>query len=427
MLAASFGSPDPVRRALLLILVLGASAPSTGCGEPDDDEDTVSGADPSDLQPYANEKFDGPLETFAKDALFEDAMFENVDAATAQGVQDLLEVSPYGTRSFLADERIAGVPFSEVLFEVAQSRRINPILLLTRLQVEKSLVSKTKRPSGSAVDFALGCGCADGRSCNEAYRGLDKQLVCGADTLREHYDASVAGTGQWAKGKNGTTLDPHTVQPRTHATASLYAYTPWVLEGRGGNWLVWNVSRKYIGTMLDRGTWNSGPSTPEPDPMEVPGSCEDHCGSGTAVPQGNGQSCFCDDECGGNGDCCDDFAEVCGGDPTDGDDPSGGSEDSGGSEESGGDQGGSCAGACGDQTPIEGADGSTCYCDSTCELSGDCCGDYEDECEMPAGETCAGVCDSADPQDAGDGTSCYCDALCVDNGDCCGDYGVVCG
>ena len=30
-----------------------------------------------------------------------------------------------------------------------------------------------------------------------------------------------------------------------HATASLYAYTPWVLVNTGGNWLVWNITRKY--------------------------------------------------------------------------------------------------------------------------------------------------------------------------------------
>ena len=48
------------------------------------------------------------------------------------------------------------------------------------------------------------------------------------------------------KGKTGRTLDPRSVTPANHATASLYAYTPWVLVGTGGTWLAWNVTRKYI-------------------------------------------------------------------------------------------------------------------------------------------------------------------------------------
>ena len=44
-----------------------------------------------------------------------------------------------------------------------------------------------------------------------------------------------------------------TVTPANHATASLYAYTPWVLVGRGGNWLVWNISKKYVKYAEDEG------------------------------------------------------------------------------------------------------------------------------------------------------------------------------
>jgi len=60
-------------------------------------------------------------------------------------------------------------------------------------------------------------------------------------------NASVDGSGQWRKGHTSRTLDPTNVTPATNATAALYAYTPWVLPYRGGNWLVWNVTRKMSG------------------------------------------------------------------------------------------------------------------------------------------------------------------------------------
>src|SRR6185503_10451750 len=47
-------------------------------------------------------------------------------------------------------------------------------------------------------------------------------------------------------GKTKTSLDGLSVTPANHATAALYAYTPWVLTGQGGNWLVWNVTKKFV-------------------------------------------------------------------------------------------------------------------------------------------------------------------------------------
>ena len=95
-----------------------------------------------------------------------------------------------------------------------------------------------------------------------------------------------------------------------------------------------------------------------------------------------------------------------------------------GSEEGGGpNPDGSCAGACGQQSP----DG--CYCDEACVQEGDCCNDVCDQCEdlshcggeegpgggMPEAQTCAGSCGQQSPG------GCYCDEICVEYGDCCDD------
>jgi hypothetical protein len=39
--------------------------------------------------------------------------------------------------------------------------------------------------------------------------------------------------------------------------------------------------------------------------------------------------------------------------------------------------GGSCEGNCGDTSPVDG-----CFCDYACSYIGDCCADYEDECNL---------------------------------------------
>jgi hypothetical protein len=169
-----------------------------------------------------------------------------VDFLSAQEVQEFFEDTPYGTRCWLADEVIDGVPASEVLVAEATVERVNPLLLLARLQVEKSLISQVRRPSQSRVDHALGCGCLDGQTCFQAFAGLDNQLRCGAQALRNLFDLSVAEEGRWRVGDTEMSLDHYLIQPQTHATAALYAYTPWVLPYTGGNWLHWNIARRYL-------------------------------------------------------------------------------------------------------------------------------------------------------------------------------------
>lgn len=136
-------------------------------------------------------------------------------------------------------------------------------------------------------------------------------------------------------------------------------------------------------------------------------SCSESCGG--AATDG---SCYCDAECGTNGDCCADYAAQCGG---------GG--DDGGGDDGGGDDGGaagSCAGSC----DGAGSDG-VCYCDAECTSNGDCCSDYAAQCgggddgggDDGGAGSCSGYCGGA-----GSDGACYCDAQCEGNGDCCGDY-----
>jgi hypothetical protein len=209
---------------------------------------------------------DGIPDAFDRNRVMDDAFFVDANAVSAEQVQVFLERTPYGRgrRCFLADTRVGGRLAAAAIVEGAQSQGINPIVMLARMQVEKGLISKSRDPGGRTVDYAFGCGCPDGKPCNPTYRGLDRQIECAARTLRRHYDASVDGTGAWRRGQARQTLDPIAVTPHNHATASLYAYTPWVLVGKGGNWLVWNVTRRFaqhfqeLGVNLTSESWDEG-------------------------------------------------------------------------------------------------------------------------------------------------------------------------
>jgi hypothetical protein len=225
-------------RVLALVLCLAACA--TGSRDSEHEEEADFDVDPEDA------KADGLPSKFDQNFVVTDALMTNALAMGVEDVQAFLEKNPYGTRSWLASYELAGMRAAEMIVEAGIAHDVNPLILIARMQVETSLISKTVKPTDRMIARALGCGCPDGGSCNPAYSGLRSQLDCGAKTLRKWYDASIAGTGQWRKDTTRRTLDSRVVTPISHATATFYAYTPWVLPGSGGTWLAWNVTRKYV-------------------------------------------------------------------------------------------------------------------------------------------------------------------------------------
>ena len=235
-------------RRMTLILVALLSGCMTG------DEYTGEHDEPADFEVGTGDgKADEADATFSRHDVVSDAVFTDYTSMTVAEVQAFLEASPYDNTSWLATYQAGGKSTAQMIVDAGTNHRINPIILLARMQVEATLVSKTVPPTKARINAALGCGCHDGQACYSAYAGLANQLECGADTMRKWYDGSIDGTGLWVKSVPDRTLDPLTVTPTNHATASLYAYTPWVLVGRGGNWLVWNVTRKYVSHAREMG------------------------------------------------------------------------------------------------------------------------------------------------------------------------------
>jgi hypothetical protein len=159
-------------------------------------------------------------------------------------VQEFLDNTPYGGRSVLAGHTSDGISAAQAIVNAAQTYDINPLVMLTRLQVEQSLIGK-ESASQSKLDKAAGCGCPDNQSCNPAYSGFNKQVDCMASRFRSYLDdlrdngSTIAG---WAVNQSKTTLDGHKVIPKNAATASLYTYTPWVSSQK----LHHSIWQKYV-------------------------------------------------------------------------------------------------------------------------------------------------------------------------------------
>jgi hypothetical protein len=250
-----------------LLVVMAACAPSAIDGPYVDHEEASDfddvGAGGAEL------KADGPAASFAPSDVMSDAFFTDVDYIDADGLQAFFERSPYG-QSWLAGATVGGRRAADAIVDASRAKGINPLVMVARMQVEASLVSPASRPAQWKIDQAFGCGCPDGAACAPQYKGLDKQVACAADTLRRWYDASARGNGIFNKGRGKRSLDGYLIVPANHATASLYAYTPWVLVGSGGNWLVWNVTRRFAVHAEARGQAGGGGASSAPArPIEV--------------------------------------------------------------------------------------------------------------------------------------------------------------
>ncbi len=236
-----------VVRVIPILLLAAGCAVSAATGDSGDAQPPVVDAEPEDLAPEESGKADGWA--FAANDIIDDYLFEDAGYMTVDEIQAFLEATPYGGRpSFLATHVVGQRTVAEAVSDAAWRYDISPLVLLVKLQVEMALVGKQEAPSTRRVDFAMGCGCPDNRDCSEQWRGLDKQIDCAAERFRSYLtglDERGETIAEWKVGRAKRTLDPIRVTPRNRATAALYTYTPWVLQGRGGNWLFWNIYNKY--------------------------------------------------------------------------------------------------------------------------------------------------------------------------------------
>ena len=226
---------DDAHTSLVLLTFLAAAMALSACGELEED---------MAFDTQADEVVEKNFGWFNRNKIVSDAYFTSTGGWTSSAIQRFFERTPYG-RSWLASERIGHESAADMVARVARQYRINPMLLIARIQVESSTVAQASRPSQWKINRLLGCGCPDGYDCAYAPPGLDGQLQCAGEKLRELFDLSASGRGWWQRNSGRHSSDGSWINPQNHATAALYAYTPWVLEGRGGNWLVWKILKEF--------------------------------------------------------------------------------------------------------------------------------------------------------------------------------------
>jgi hypothetical protein len=153
-----------------------------------------------------------------------DILGEDLDAAQVQRLLD-------GYGSYLAsyrDPAFPGQSAASIIVDEGRAAGVSPLYLLARIQIESSLVQSR---SSRNLAQATGCGCPDGGTCSQSYRGFGKQVRCAAQKIAGYFrDLDTRGytIADWRVGVAKRTLDPCTVTPQNRATAALYTYTPWV-------------------------------------------------------------------------------------------------------------------------------------------------------------------------------------------------------
>ena len=167
-------------------------------------------------------------------------------------VQRFFERTPYNKRSFLATYSSNGVTAAGAVLSAALKYGINPIVLLTRLQMVQGLVSADVYPDDSArVEYAFQCGCDGVGSCLPELAGLDRQLECVsarlASYLQQIADSGETTFGGWGPDVTALTLDGVQVTPADRSSAALYQFDPVYGERDklGGAWVFYRIYLKY--------------------------------------------------------------------------------------------------------------------------------------------------------------------------------------
>ncbi len=203
------------------------------------------------LQPedYDPPEGGGPL--FDPNNLVDNASFIDVNAMVDDQVQTFFAKTPYDRPSFLATYQSNGVRASDAVLRAARVYRINPIILLARLQMAQGLLGHRDYPFPTdRVEYVFRCGCNAGttKACDPAFAGIDKQLDCFARALRDNLETIKTNgetAGGWGPNKTVVSLDGKKVSPANEATAALYQYLPVVGGGKAGNALFWNIWQLY--------------------------------------------------------------------------------------------------------------------------------------------------------------------------------------
>lgn len=209
---------------------------------------------------------------FSPHYVISDDEFVDYNGLSAEKIQLFLDSKPGILKTFVDTD---GRSAAKIIYDAAQTNRISPKVLLTTIQKESSMITRTNFSSGQQyyLDWVMFYGWCD--SCSTGTnKGFANQVSAAAGAFRRYIDLinergfSISG---WGPGltKSLTCLDSDfdngrelcipgekiNIIPANTATSALYTYTP----HPGGNYAFWyhwnnfgfNLRRYYPdGTLL---------------------------------------------------------------------------------------------------------------------------------------------------------------------------------
>ena len=196
-----------------------------------------------------------------------DDLFTDFASMTADGIQEFLNGQPGVLKSYTLN----GQKASQIIFAAAQTNRINPKVILTTIQKESGMVTRTSFNtsgySGSQqyyLDWITFYGWCD--SCSSGTnKGFANQVNATAAAYRRYLDQIADPNYPFTSTGWGPNLQKNlqciqsdydggrqlctpnttiTIIPANAATAALYTYTP----HPGGNyafWYIWNFTFNF--------------------------------------------------------------------------------------------------------------------------------------------------------------------------------------
>lgn len=157
-----------------------------------------------------------------------DQQLEDFNSMNAAQIRAFLAARNSYFRQPIAD--VDGVTFDPpvVIFNAAQTYRVNPKVILCTLQKEASGVTRTTRPPASVMGFLMGC---------VRPSTAREQLTCAAERFSSYHERIIR-TGStisgWRVGVPKLTQDGVWVTPATRAVAGQFTYTPYAGVQWGG-------------------------------------------------------------------------------------------------------------------------------------------------------------------------------------------------
>jgi hypothetical protein len=205
-------------------------------------------------------------EGFNPNAVLDDADLFELGDWDADDIQRFLT----GKKSALATLTLADIDGvakrpADIIWRVAGSYKLNPKYLLALLQKEQSLVEDSS-PTQRQLDWAMGFGVCDSCAMDDpaiqAYKGFANQTEYAAKQHRERYLFQLLTRGTTISGHapgRVSLIDRVEITPVNQATAMLYTYTPHI----HGNYLLWQIWRRWFARSLPDGTVVASKDRPE--------------------------------------------------------------------------------------------------------------------------------------------------------------------